>query len=452
MSEQTATNEEAVTNEETAIKEQDFYIDGIWLRDTVQFQKCQWANKPQQDCGVVIGVDKNQEWMLDWWWEHYFKHNDYPVFFADFGMSERGIDYCKSKGEISSKIELENTPWFKKPFGCLHSPFKKAIWLDTDCEVRGNLKPIFDFINDKELAATIDRGMPKKWFEALPSDIRIFNSGTLVYNHGDPIIQKWALMTLLMLHLQPLEGKLKIPTGDQEIYALAVRQYGPERAKELPISMVRLRLEPDRVEYGDCIVKHWTGKPGKERIKQTMPRLSFQRKHFLTELVNSQGWTKGAELGVRDGKTYLHVLDNCPRLTLIGIDAWEPQPDNLGPEQWIPGEAGFTYDHEAYEKRVRERANKYGDRAVVWKGYTNQLVKQVDDESLDFVFIDADHSAEGVRRDIQDWTPKVKPGGWVIGHDINWPSVKQVVNEELPGWHAGPDHTWFICKKYIRKD
>jgi predicted O-methyltransferase YrrM len=44
------------------------------------------------------------------------------------------------------------------------------------------------------------------------------------------------------------------------------------------------------------------------------------------------------------------------------------------------------------------------------------------DESLDFVFIDADHSYEAVKRDIAAWLPKVKSGGIIAGHDYCvWP-------------------------------
>lgn len=39
------------------------------------------------------------------------------------------------------------------------------------------------------------------------------------------------------------------------------------------------------------------------------------------------------------------------------------------------------------------------------------------DATLDLVFIDADHSEEGVRRDVTAWLPKVRPGGWIGGHD-----------------------------------
>jgi hypothetical protein len=39
------------------------------------------------------------------------------------------------------------------------------------------------------------------------------------------------------------------------------------------------------------------------------------------------------------------------------------------------------------------------------------------DNSLDFVFLDANHSFTGVSADIVAWWPKIKPGGWLCGHD-----------------------------------
>lgn len=49
------------------------------------------------------------------------------------------------------------------------------------------------------------------------------------------------------------------------------------------------------------------------------------------------------------------------------------------------------------------------------------------DESIDFAFIDADHSYEGVTEDIKCWYPKIKKGGVLAGHDYDWPSVKSAV-------------------------
>lgn len=43
--------------------------------------------------------------------------------------------------------------------------------------------------------------------------------------------------------------------------------------------------------------------------------------------------------------------------------------------------------------------------------------KFFDDESLDVLFIDGDHSSEGCYKDLDNWYSKVKPGGRLIGHD-----------------------------------
>jgi predicted O-methyltransferase YrrM len=71
----------------------------------------------------------------------------------------------------------------------------------------------------------------------------------------------------------------------------------------------------------------------------------------------------------------------------------------------------------------------------------------------DFVFLDADHSYEGCKADIAAWAPKIKPGGWLGGHDYEnkaFPKfgVTQAVNEYasaagLPV-ELGENFCWFI--------
>jgi len=53
-------------------------------------------------------------------------------------------------------------------------------------------------------------------------------------------------------------------------------------------------------------------------------------------------------------------------------------------------------------------------------------------KKADIIFIDADHSAEGLTKDIDNWLPFLKKGGYVIYHDYNrdfWPEVKRVIDE-----------------------
>ena len=53
--------------------------------------------------------------------------------------------------------------------------------------------------------------------------------------------------------------------------------------------------------------------------------------------------------------------------------------------------------------------------------------------SLDFVYIDASHDYKSVQADINAWYPKVKPGGYIGGHDYrsNCPGVWRAVNERF---------------------
>lgn len=65
------------------------------------------------------------------------------------------------------------------------------------------------------------------------------------------------------------------------------------------------------------------------------------------------------------------------------------------------------------------------DSADAAVGFRNQ--------SVDVIFIDAGHSYENVKADIQAWLPKMKKGGIMAGHDYNdsWSGVIKAVNELL---------------------
>jgi predicted O-methyltransferase YrrM len=54
---------------------------------------------------------------------------------------------------------------------------------------------------------------------------------------------------------------------------------------------------------------------------------------------------------------------------------------------------------------------------------------EFEDRSIDFLFIDADHSYEGALEDINLWMPKMKPESVIAGHDYDWPGVKRAVDE-----------------------
>lgn len=85
---------------------------------------------------------------------------------------------------------------------------------------------------------------------------------------------------------------------------------------------------------------------------------------------------------------------------------------------------------------------------------SRDAARTFDNNSLDFIFIDAAHDYESVREDIYAWYPKLTPGGILAGHDKTWPGVVKAVNEFLS--HTGlPLHimdrdVWGVYKKGLR--
>ena len=72
---------------------------------------------------------------------------------------------------------------------------------------------------------------------------------------------------------------------------------------------------------------------------------------------------------------------------------------------------------------------KYKNLIIPQRGDSRKLAKTFI-EPIDFLFIDGDHTYEGVRLDVEAWFPKLNPGALVLFHDIGWAKgVQQVINE-----------------------
>lgn len=173
-----------------------------------------------------------------------------------------------------------------------------------------------------------------------------------------------------------------------------------------------------------------------------------KRERVIEKFIHAHEWKKGAELGVWKGRTFKHLLNTFSDLKMIGVDLYAPQPNSEGPEKWVSGENGHEWDHERYYRDLVNFCNSKNNKGVIIRDYTFNAVKLVEDHSLDFVFIDADHSYEGVKTDINDWEPKVKPGGFVFGHDIDWPTVKKAVEERYGNDYViEEDNVWYHVTK-----
>lgn len=91
------------------------------------------------------------------------------------------------------------------------------------------------------------------------------------------------------------------------------------------------------------------------------------------------------------------------------------------------------------------------DAGLLWTHLvhdTSEAAKNFVDASVDFVFVDADHSYEGVLKDLRAWWPKVKAGGRMAGHDhtLAFPGVIQAVAEFFDGKALRSASSWYIDK------
>lgn len=172
-----------------------------------------------------------------------------------------------------------------------------------------------------------------------------------------------------------------------------------------------------------------------------------KRFEWLAEVINRNNLTKGVEIGVGRGKTSLHLLAYCPHLFLICIDPWKPIHKDIEPPQGKTLDYAESWDHEGYYKRFIARTAKYvqQNRLKIRRclSTNTQLLNSIPDATLGFVFIDGDHSYEGCKADILNWSPKIKAGGLLCGHDIDWPGVNSAVKELVPDYQEAENAVWF---------
>jgi len=168
-----------------------------------------------------------------------------------------------------------------------------------------------------------------------------------------------------------------------------------------------------------------------------------KRFEWLSKVINDNNYTIGAEVGAHTGQTTSYLATNCKNLKrLYAVDLWAKPPIQCSDQYdgW-----DFVKSEITFKNRTK------GMQCIhVLKGVSWEIVQMVPDNSLDFVFIDADHKYESVFKDIKAWTPKLKDGGMISGHDTHFKDVLKAIDELIPNWEAaGIDHCWFARKEDV---
>lgn len=152
----------------------------------------------------------------------------------------------------------------------------------------------------------------------------------------------------------------------------------------------------------------------------------------------------GVEVGVERGHYSKEIVKTATKLYCV--DAWEAYK---GYREHVSQDKLDSFFLETQERLK-------GHNVEFIRKYSLDAVNDFQDESLDFVYIDANHSYENVKKDIEAWSKKVKKGGIVAGHDYIKrkgqdhlfgvvPAVNEL-NEEITIWRGDRSPSWSYIK------
>jgi len=146
---------------------------------------------------------------------------------------------------------------------------------------------------------------------------------------------------------------------------------------------------------------------------------SRDRFTFCIELINEFNLKTVAELGVYRGDFAKQLLEkNSSIEEYIMIDPWR----NLS--QWNKPANKDDNTFEEFYQETMQKTDFAKEKRKVLRGKTTEVIVDIKDESIDFIYIDGDHTLKGITIDLINLWPKVRKDGFIIGDDFS-PSIWQ---------------------------
>ena len=119
----------------------------------------------------------------------------------------------------------------------------------------------------------------------------------------------------------------------------------------------------------------------------------------------------GAEIGVGHGTFSQNIIRLAEPRLLYLVDCWEHLPVE------VIGNDPANSDQESKDNQYHQVLVWFmvDPRVRVVKGFAEAVLPMFPDDYFDWLYLDANHLL--CRQDIMASWPKVKPGGWLMGHD-----------------------------------
>lgn len=141
---------------------------------------------------------------------------------------------------------------------------------------------------------------------------------------------------------------------------------------------------------------------------------NFAIKHFKNNPITA------VEIGTFKGKNAKSILKNLNIKKLYLIDPWEEYEDYIKSEK----EKNTNNLNKSFVE-CKKRLKNWEYKIKYVREYSDSAAKKI--PLVDFVYIDGNHEYNYVLNDINNYYTKVKKGGILAGHDIDWGN-QQVLN------------------------
>ena len=201
-----------------------------------------------------------------------------------------------------------------------------------------------------------------------------------------------------------------------DIYSEFKTEAYPMRKMTILTSYVQKCQEKSKINTLDYIAKKY-----KLNLANSSPiEIPNIGRNNLARLFAELGFGSGVEVGTEYGYFAKVLCLANSKLHLTCIDAWESYPDL---SEYKPA----NKMNEAFVV-AQKLLSPFGCKLI--KAFSMDAVKSIPDESLDFVYIDANHKYNYVYEDITHWSKKVRNGGIIAGHDYFQPAGRSYIKND----------------------
>ena len=210
---------------------------------------------------VITGCDSNTEWQLPWFLHNYMQHNSTPITVADFGMSDDMLLHLEA---IDVTVLYDAAPestskgWFKKPRAVYRATeFADVVcWLDTDCQVTGDISGILSHYKAGRLGMVQDR----PWTKLRPGNGTWYNSGVIVSDRNY-YLREW----YVKCEHSPIAGDQEVLHNMyNEIQKLSIIEPLPHKYNTLRLDYIH------GINTNNPLIIHHTGFKGNDTIRGMM--------------------------------------------------------------------------------------------------------------------------------------------------------------------------------------